>query len=79
MKQNVKKLSLVLSFIVVIMAGFIGNISYDSFLPMSSMALDNVEALADGEYSNCYFQFVHIDPYTGRCYCGGYGSLCCEC
>ena len=79
MKQNVKKLSLVLSFIVVVMFGFIGNTSYDSFLPMSSMALDNVEALADDEYSNCYFQFVYIDPYTGLCYCGGYGSLCCEC
>lgn len=79
MKQNVKKLSLVLSLIVLVMAGFIDKTSYDGFLPMSSVALDNVEALAGGEFSNCYFQIVHIDPYTGHCYCGGNGSLCCEC
>lgn len=80
MKKTIKKISYILSIIVISISIEVTNKEiYKETSEISNISIENIEALADSENSNCYFQSVYINPYTGLCYCVGAGNLCCEC
>lgn len=63
---------------IVAAAGFTAYNAQNEKLQMSSLAMDNIEAIARGEGSGCDFGTVVKDQYSHTLHCSGNGSLCCE-
>lgn len=80
MKKKTKKVTLSLCLIIVsTLLGWEGMQKQSNAVITSTVILANIEALANSESSDCRFEVIYNDPYTGNCHCAGYGDLCCEC
>ncbi len=79
MKKETRKTTLALCLIATCaLIGWKGQQEQSNATVTSTVALANIEALANSESSDCRFKTVHKDPYSGNCYCVGTGNLCCQ-
>lgn len=75
MKKNLLKVVFATMFTLV--AGYTVYTSQESEITLSSLAMVNIEALANDENGACSFSKVEKDQKKNKLHCEGFGRLCC--